>query len=363
MRIVASMEARATSATANDVASRAYADLRLGGFFLIGAGGEQSGWTQVHAAADNLQRALDEIPIVVDPASGAVLVDTGNGQPGPEDVPLLADAAAQRRLTGGILALAKDLYFARLRESTQRLGDLTRTTGIELAMLGVFSAVHNVAAVDGTAFLVTPVGLLIDTFDLFEGAYRIDQDEKRINDPFLLVGHVASALEHEVWQELTGFEAISTMKGIQRTLRDGDELMTLHYQDTAALPGALTSWGFGTGSSLPSGFSDVGNDLDLFLMKLWFPHRTTGGSENRILDVARADVDAPPARRKIWALAVNTAGSSIEAFIRQWAEFRSFLENAQITADTVSTGTRVLETTTGALPGRGIPSPLRRAGF
>jgi len=106
-----SMEATARSPTASDVMSRVYLDQKLGGFFVIGAGGQFSSWGQVHASADRLNSALEEIPIVIDPTTGDLLIDDGDGLPGPQDVPLISNAEAQRRIGigGGVKGHAAPL--------------------------------------------------------------------------------------------------------------------------------------------------------------------------------------------------------------------------------------------------------------
>jgi len=42
------------------------------------------------------------------------------------------------------------------------------------------------------------------------------------------MGHIGSSLEHEIWQELTGYDAVSTIRGIQMALAVGGvELLSI----------------------------------------------------------------------------------------------------------------------------------------
>jgi hypothetical protein len=66
------------------------------------------------------------------------------------------------------------------------------------------------------------------------------------------MGHIGSSLEHETWQELTGYDAVSTVRGIQMALSNtATSLLTI--TSLSGLQSEYTNFGFST--SLPSGFT------------------------------------------------------------------------------------------------------------
>ncbi|ETR66825.1 MAG: hypothetical protein OMM_12297 [Candidatus Magnetoglobus multicellularis str. Araruama] len=84
--------------------------------------------------------------------------------------------------------------------------------------LGVISTTYDVEYLDDSPFSVMPGGLLIDMKGLdYNGIWRKDLPATPSNRVFELCGHIMSSLEHEVWQELTGYDAISTVRGIQKS--------------------------------------------------------------------------------------------------------------------------------------------------
>jgi hypothetical protein len=58
-------------------------------------------------------------------------------------------------------------------------------------------------------------------------------------------------LEHETWQELTGYDAVSTVRGIQIAMANSANMLTLG--STTDLQNQYGNWGFS--SSVPSGFT------------------------------------------------------------------------------------------------------------
>jgi hypothetical protein len=69
---------------------------------------------------------------------------------------------------------------------------------------------------DGTAFAIQPNGLLIDMKGIhFYQPQRISDGSTDAQSQFRFIGHITSALEHETWQELTGFDAVSTVRSFQ----------------------------------------------------------------------------------------------------------------------------------------------------
>jgi RHS repeat-associated protein len=301
-----------------------YPDLTLGGQYLVATGGAHSNWSQVHRSADRLLEAIEDHPVVAN-GSGELFLDLNeNGAVNPGEPRLLETGHIAVQLTGGVLAMAKDLYYARIREAIERVAALQRSKMPASGFLGVVSSVHDVRSIDGTAFQVTPSGLLVDMKALtVSQAFRIDNNQD--NGPiFRLGGHIISSLEHEIWQELTGFEAISTMRGIQRTLRDGATLQVLNGSQTAQeIADLIAGWGFQ--QTMPSGGSGFGSQtLSLYGYSLWLPHANNGV---KTLSILRETITPSTTvlQRRGWDLKLNTSGSKLETFFRWFPDTQADL--------------------------------------
>lgn len=179
----------------------------VGGYYLIGTGGETSNWSQVHRAAEDLLAANETYKDII--AAGT----------------LSQNKDAMDALTGGLLYTSMNLYFSRFRDSIAKLGDINHVKTPIDGFVGVVSSVYDVEFVDGTAFSVLPGGLLIDMKgQQLNGNWRDNAAATLSNKNFELIGHIMSSLEHEIWQELTGYDAISTVRGIQMALANGGQL-------------------------------------------------------------------------------------------------------------------------------------------
>ena len=264
--------APAPDSTSVDQTITATYDAIVGGYYLIATGGETSNWSQVHRASRQLLDANIQYPIVFNPgdpgANGQACdfathmnctpyVDTtGNGWDA-ADPRLLDDKPALDALTGGLLYVAGTQYYAKFRDNLGRLDSLNKIKTPITGFLGVVSSTHEVEYIDGTAFSVLPGGLLIDMKGIqFAGSWRIDQAASYSNKQFELAGHIGSSLEHEVWQELTGYDAISTVRGIQMALAANASTTLVNPKrnaSTDSLPSLYASFGYGT--SAPSGFT------------------------------------------------------------------------------------------------------------
>lgn len=243
--------------------SASYAGI-VGGYYVLATGGETSNWSQVHRAAQQLLDANRQYPVVFNAAEAGCLpggmnctpyVDVnGNGWDA-TDPKLLDYKPALDALTGGLLNVAATQYYAKLRDQMSQADALNRVKTPIAGFLGVVSSTHQVEYIDGTAFSVLPGGLLIDMKGItITGTWRIDQPATFSNSHFEFVGHVVSSLEHEIWQELTGYDAISTVRGIQMALANNATLLTPKKNattDTAAT--MYASLGFG--ATAPAGFT------------------------------------------------------------------------------------------------------------
>jgi len=239
----------------------------IGGYYLVATGGETSNWGQVHVAAQKLLAANQQYPIVYNAAEIGCTVTTGMGCTPYVDIgstgiwsasdPKLVDSqTALDALSGGLLEVAAQQYYAKLRDDFAQLDAINRMRTPIVGFLGVVSATHSAQYLDGTAFAIEPGGLLIDMKGITNaGCWRIDQPSTFSNTHFELSGHILSSLEHETWQELTGFDAISTMRGIQISLANGGSLLNFYRDASTDTFPTLGSPGFGFATTVPAGFT------------------------------------------------------------------------------------------------------------
>ena len=232
-------------------------DAAVGGYYLIATGGEASNWSQVHHAAEQLLGAASDWPVVTrtgeagcaaDGRGCTPYVDANRNGWDAADQPLLLHKPALDALTGGLLQVAATQYYAELRAQVERSDRLMKTATPVLGFLGVVSSTFEAEYVDDTAFAILPGGLLIDMKGIsVGGSWRTHEPNAPwSNRQFEFLGHVVSSLEHEVWQALTGHDAVSTVRGIQMALANGADLLTARRTaDANTLPAFLAGAGFG----------------------------------------------------------------------------------------------------------------------
>lgn len=237
----------------------------IGGYYLLATGGETSNWSQVHRAADQLLASNAQYKIIFNPGEVGCLTDGTNCTPyvdatsngwDTSDKKLLEDKPALDALTGGLLYMGAMQYYAKFREQMERSDRLMKAKTPVIGFLGVVSSVYEAEYVDGTAFSILPGGLLIDMKGIrVGGAYRADESGVNYSSrQFEFAAHIGSSLEHEIWQELTGYDAVSTVRGIQMALANGATLLNPKRNSTVdTLPGLYSSFGFYT--SVPPGFT------------------------------------------------------------------------------------------------------------
>ncbi len=300
-----------------------YNNLTVGGYYLIASGGETSNWSQVERAYEELLQADQQHPIVFNATETGCDALTGTGCTpyvdrnangyDVNDTALINDLAAQDDLTGGLLYVAQSLYYTRLREEAERYSRLKGIISPVSAYLGVVSTVDEVEYLDNVPFAVTPGGLLIDLKGIrLNGSWEIDQPETYSNETFQFLGHIGSSLEHEVWQEITGYDAISTVRGIQFASEQGKSLLDIN-ATLNTFPTEVYNLGFV--NSAPAGFNR--NDWSLFGRNLvtW---DYTGGDPNAAFNVFRPDITGmsltDPQTFKTNYQADNGIDSAIESY-------------------------------------------------
>lgn len=284
-----------TSGVADRNISATYSGI-VGGYYLIATGGESSNWSQVHRAANELISANDQYKVVFNPNEAGCLADGTNCTPyvdaggngwDASDTKLLEAKPALDALTGGMLYVAATNYYAKLREHIAHSDRLMKTKTPIIGFLGVVSSVYEAEYIDGTAFSILPGGLLIDMKGItVGGSYRTNETAVNYsNRQFEFISHVASSLEHEIWQELTGFDAVSTVRGFQMALANGGTLLNPRKnasEDT--LPSLYSAFGFT--STAPSGFTYVP-----FTISSTAPASWSHATNNASFDTFQASVD------------------------------------------------------------------------
>ncbi|AEF99859.1 transglutaminase-like domain-containing protein [Methylomonas methanica] len=309
----------ATSSDTDKTISASYSAV-IGGYYLVATGGESSNWSQVHRAADQLLTDNFNYKVVfnpADPGSNGQACDfasglnctpyvdaTGNGWDA-SDLPLLQDKPALDALTGGLLYVAATQYYAKQREQFERADQLMKTKTPIIGFLGVVSSVYDVEYIDGTAFSVLPGGLLIDMKGItIGGSYRAhDVTLSHSNRQFEFLGHITSSLEHETWQELTGYDAVSTVRGIQMALASGSTLINPKknvIEDT--LPGLYSTFGFS--ASLPAGFTDHPLTVYSTAPMTWL-HTVNGSQFNTLLATIDSGTNATQGKLATYIYSAN----------------------------------------------------------
>lgn len=275
----------------------------VGGYYLVAPGGEYSNWSQVHRAAEQLLADNANYKIVFNSADPGIngqpcdfasglnctpYVDaTGNGWDA-SDLPLLYHNSALDALTGGLLYVAANQYYAKLRDQFERADHLMKTKTPIIGIPGVVSSFYDVEYIGDTAFAVLPGGLLIDIKSLkMGGSYRTHEATLKDSDrQFEFLVHIGSSLEHEVWQELTGYDAVSTVRGIQMALAGGATLLNPKKNSTEdTLPGLYSTFGFN--STAPNGFTYTPLTIYSTEPTTW-THATSGSAFETMLSTINA---------------------------------------------------------------------------
>ena len=150
---------------------------------------------------------------------------------------------------------------AKVNDEINQIDALSRTKTFFPVFLGTVSMLDDIQYVDGTPFSVTPGGLLIDVTLATSGPYGIDSSGVIDQDMFKLRCHSDSANEHEVWQELIGYDAISTVRGFQMAL--AQKGATLNSYSTSSSLNSLNSvYGSDFISGLQTNINNTSNNGD-----------------------------------------------------------------------------------------------------
>ncbi len=315
-----------------------YDELIVGGYYLIAAGDESSNWSQVKRAYQQLLVQNDRYPIVTD-AAGIAYVDVNqNGQYDVGDIALQDHFTAQDQLIGGLLHAAQRIYYARLRDESERYSRLRGMVSPILTYLGIVSTQSEVNYLNNLPFAVMPKGLLIDLKGIYTlGSYPIDQSPASFsNETFKFIGHIGSSLEHEVWQEITGFDAISTVRGIQKALTDSNvDLVTFDSSVTDYIYGPVDPTNsFSTSNLAKFGFTINPSGYTSRVYELFGRRITTWQSngDNDGFYIFRPNVKGLPPDSVDRKLLLYTSKNGIDSFISSFDDIENTLLDAIATA-------------------------------
>jgi hypothetical protein len=240
----------------------------VGERIVIATGGETSNWSQTHRAATHLLKSSTAVLVYsadkplagqtcqADSGIGCVpYVDNGNGTWDAADVPLTDDPVNGVEMTLALLDVAGTQYTAQLRDRFSRADGLMRTHTPIRSLIGIVKSNYEVQYLaDTSAFGIQPNGLVIDFYGVAIGGAtrRGSSPAARDSKHSYFLANVMSSLEHEVWQAITGLDAMSTVRTIQMARGAGSALKT--YVKNATVNDrdvALTDLGFSAAPPSP----------------------------------------------------------------------------------------------------------------
>lgn len=198
--------------------SRSQHTVGVGGVYVPVLESNASGPQEVALAAESLLGASDTFPLEVDAATGRMFVDdaTRNGEKEAGEEFFARHFEAREAHIGGLLHLAEVWYADATRSADRRLASIEHLRELPRTHAGLVSAGTQIGYAFDIPFSVQPSNLLIDVKSGWFAASTRDGVDAALNMRiFDLRLHQHSALEHAVWEELVGFEAISTVKGFQ----------------------------------------------------------------------------------------------------------------------------------------------------
>ncbi len=266
----------------------------VGGQYVIGVNDHTTNWMQVQRASNQLNKTKTQYKVKRDPQGELYVDSNNNNQREDYELDLSLATAVKKAVTRDFLELATRLYFFQVENSTKRLESMARVNHLLRTGFGMVGPVYR----DGGALdALQPGGLLIDMLFIFEPWYRSGTRppvEKEYADLFM---HMSSYFEHQTLESLTGYDAISTMSGLQRALAGGGELVVLDSQQgDAGLQSAYEKMGF---SSHPTHVAERNWDLFGSRPVTWQPRHSSALVEMELVK-KNVDYSTPPQRRYSW---------------------------------------------------------------
>ena len=204
-----------------------YQGFQYGESHVFNLGKNQANASQVQRAANQLILAGEQYSIIHD-ASDVPYVDVNeDGSVDAGDIPLIDHPEARTTLTLGLLDVNSRLYAAKSLQHIELLDTVNHIYSPIDLHYSLTSSTLDVEYFGDTPFSVVPGGLLIDAVNVYHGFWRVDDGSAQGQTAHAeMLTTQGSVLEHEIWQETTGFDAISTVRGIQFAVADGSEYLT-----------------------------------------------------------------------------------------------------------------------------------------
>ncbi len=208
--------------------------------YVLVAAGIEANATQVAEATDAFLSLGNGGRVLSDAAGLYVDVNANGTYENPPDTRFSSTADQTRAL----LYLAGRSFAHKLNGVMQQIAGLTQTRVDLDYQFGFVSSQTDGTHMDGAPFAIVPTGLLLDVLGGAQKPYRLPPNSPVALYPEVakLLVHAGSSLEHEVWQELTGFDAISAVRGFQKALFKGASLVTV--RGTGHLGGLYDAMGF-----------------------------------------------------------------------------------------------------------------------
>lgn len=196
----------------------------------------ESGLTTAMVAERLVQVSKDypvapEVDASGNPTGKVFVDDDPAGAPGakdPSEQYLGRHFEAQEALLGSVLQLAATRWGELRRVHRDRTFALFHRLPSYLPGVGLVSAQNQLdylfdspVGIDADGFLIDLQAQVVTNWDLDGTPHDLDELAE-------VFGHAVSASEHEVWEEILGVDAISTVRGLQIASALGIELLTLH---------------------------------------------------------------------------------------------------------------------------------------
>ncbi|MGH2549720.1 MAG: DUF6531 domain-containing protein, partial [Thermomicrobiales bacterium] len=188
-----------------------------GGIYLASFDLHGASSVRTRAKSRALVDALQTYPVVIDDPNDPFIDLDGDRVKDAGEKYLADDINAQRELTGGLLDLANAWYWEHARAAESGILALHHVRSGFWSTTGLISAGKTIDYLYDIPFAIRPANLLVDLKGSRAGGVsRETGSSVPPSEPeWYLVLHSLSALEHAVWEEIAGFEAVSTVKGFQ----------------------------------------------------------------------------------------------------------------------------------------------------
>lgn len=179
--------------------------------FALVTGSPTSSWYQVHNSVDKLNSHSQNI---IFDENNVAYIDNGDGAVGTNDQLLSENEPVVDELSKLFLGTVGATYAVKLVEQIDRVSSLNNSISKVTSVMGLVTTSSNSSYFEQTAFEIIPGGVKIDLGTLVTRPAFVDRPEFELGG-VLLSSHILSSLEHEVLQEVTGMDALSTVRGMQ----------------------------------------------------------------------------------------------------------------------------------------------------